>query len=137
MVFWAAGLEMMLVAGVSRRMLPLLERHMRDADCVGGVPPGACVLVAQSEQDGGVGGTEGSDTGRKFITVLFGGARSMRPDCDGRGRERCSPSVGIPAGLPVRTAVSIEARNGGQQCPPHAHPSFMISGYGRGGGGSR
>jgi len=53
-------------------MLPLLERHMRDADCIGGAPPGACVLVAQSEQDGGIGGTEGSDTGRKFITVLFG-----------------------------------------------------------------
>src|ERR1700683_1278108 len=100
MVFWAAGLEMMLVAGVSRRMLPLLERHMRDADCVGGVPPGACVLVAQSEQDGGVGGTEGSDTGRKSITVLFGGARSMRPDCDRRVRERCSPSVGIPVQSP-------------------------------------
>src|ERR1700685_623337 len=133
MVFWVAGLEMMLVVGVSRRMLPLLERHMRDADCVGGVPPGTCVLVAQSEQDGGIGGTEGSDTGRKFITVLFGGARSLRPDCDRSVQERCSPSVG----LPVRTAVSIEARNGGQQCPPHAHPSFMISGCGRGGGGSR
>src|ERR1700733_8234738 len=104
MVFWAAGLEMMLVAGVSRRMLPLLERHMRDADCVGGGPPGACVLVAQSEPEGGGGGTEGSDTGRKFFTVLFGGARTMGPDWDRRVRERCSPSVGFPAGLPVRTA---------------------------------
>jgi hypothetical protein len=47
---------MMLVWGVSMRRLPLLERHMRDADCVGGAPPAGCVFVAQSEQDGGVGG---------------------------------------------------------------------------------
>jgi hypothetical protein len=59
MVFWVAGLEMTLAVGVSRRMLPLLERHMRDADWVGGLPPGACVLVAQSEQDGGIGGGAG------------------------------------------------------------------------------
>jgi hypothetical protein len=40
-VFWAAGLEIMLVVGVSMRILPLLERHIRDADWVGGLPPGA------------------------------------------------------------------------------------------------
>jgi hypothetical protein len=56
MVCWAEGMEMTLVWGVSMRRLPLLERHMRDADCVGGAPPAGCVFVAQSEQDGGVGG---------------------------------------------------------------------------------
>jgi hypothetical protein len=71
MVFWPAGLEMMLAVGVSMRMLPLLERHMRDADCVGGLPPGACVLVAQSEHEGGVGGSEGGCTVRQFITAAF------------------------------------------------------------------
>jgi len=31
MAFWLAGIVIMLVFGVSIRMLPLLERHMRDA----------------------------------------------------------------------------------------------------------
>ena len=99
-----AGLEMMLVVGVSRRELPLLERHMRDADCVGGAPPGACVLVAQSEQDGGIGGTEGSDTGRKFITVWFGEALRA---CGNIAIEACNSGVHPSVGLRVRTAVSI------------------------------
>ncbi len=68
MVFWLAGLVMMLVLGVSMRMLPLLDRHMREADWVGGLPPAACVLVAQSEHDGGVGGWEVRFTVRQFIT---------------------------------------------------------------------
>jgi hypothetical protein len=47
---------MTLVVGVSMRVLPSPERHMRDADWVG-VPPAAdCVLLAHSEHDGGVGG---------------------------------------------------------------------------------
>jgi len=47
---------MMLVWGVSNRNLPSLDRHMREADCVGAPPPAGCILVAQSEQEGGVGG---------------------------------------------------------------------------------
>src|SRR5208283_635301 len=50
------GSVITLVCGVSRRILPSLERHMRDADCVGGPPAAGCVFVAQSEQEGGVGG---------------------------------------------------------------------------------
>ena len=69
MVLWLPGRVMMLVCGVSRRRLPLLDRHMRDADCVGGaLPPAACVLVAHSEHEGGIGGTEGGCTVRKFTT---------------------------------------------------------------------
>ena len=47
---------MMLVLGVSMRILPLLDRHMRENDCAVAPPPGASDLVAQSEQEGGVGG---------------------------------------------------------------------------------
>lgn len=46
---------MMLVLGVSKRILPSLDRHMRDADWDGGPPPAGWVFVAQSEQNGGVG----------------------------------------------------------------------------------
>jgi hypothetical protein len=35
---------------------------------VGGVPPAACILVAQSEHDGGIGVCS---TVRKFITPYF------------------------------------------------------------------
>jgi hypothetical protein len=44
---------MMLALGVSKRILPSLERHMRDADCAGGPPAAGSVFVAQSEQNGG------------------------------------------------------------------------------------
>jgi hypothetical protein len=61
----------MLVFGVSSRMFPLLDLHMRDADCVGGaLPPAACVLVAHSEHEGGIDGTEGGCTERKFTTAF-------------------------------------------------------------------
>ena len=61
----------MLVCGVSSRMLPLLDLHTRDVDWVGGaLPPAACVLVAHSEHEGGIGGTEGGCTVRKFITAF-------------------------------------------------------------------
>ncbi len=50
---------MMLVEGVSRRNLPSLDLHMREADWVGAPPPLGCVLVAQSEQKGGAGGGVG------------------------------------------------------------------------------
>jgi hypothetical protein len=49
----------MLALGVSMRILPALERHMRDDDCGGALPalpPGASDLVAHSEHEGGVGG---------------------------------------------------------------------------------
>lgn len=55
---------MTLVWGVSIRILPLPDCHIRDADCVGGVPPAACVLVVQSEHEGGVDGIEGFSTVR-------------------------------------------------------------------------
>ena len=71
MAFCSAGLVMMLLLGVSVRMLPLLERHMRDGDCIGGLAPAACVLVVQSEHDGGVGGCEDWSTVRQFITACF------------------------------------------------------------------
>jgi len=62
----------MLMFGVSRRRLPLLDLHMRDADGIGvALPPAACVLVAHSEHEGGIGGTGGTEGGctvRKFIT---------------------------------------------------------------------
>lgn len=52
-VCWAEGSEMMLVLGVSKRILPSLERHMRDDDCWEVPPPAGCILVEQSEQEGG------------------------------------------------------------------------------------
>jgi hypothetical protein len=58
MVFWLAGRVMMLLQGVSMRVLPLLDRQMREADCVGAPPPEASVCVAQSEHDGTTGGWE-------------------------------------------------------------------------------
>lgn len=62
----------MLMFGVSRRRLPLLDRHMRDADGIGcALPPAGCVVVAHSEHEGGIGGTGGTEGGatvRKFIT---------------------------------------------------------------------
>jgi hypothetical protein len=51
-------------------MFPLLDLHMRDADCVGALPPAGCVLVAHSEHEGGIGGTEGGCTVRKFTTAF-------------------------------------------------------------------
>ena len=64
----------MLMFGVSRRRLPLLDCHMRDADGIGGaLPPAGCVLVAHSEHEGGIGGTGGTEGGatvRKFITLF-------------------------------------------------------------------
>ena len=39
MVRCEPGSEMMLAFGVSKRILPSLERHMREADCDGGPPP--------------------------------------------------------------------------------------------------
>src|SRR5215472_471073 len=56
MVFCDAGSEITLEVGVSSRNLPSLDFHMRDADCDGAPSPAGCVLVVQSEQDGGVGG---------------------------------------------------------------------------------
>jgi len=47
---------MILELGVSIRIFPLLDRHMREEDCALAPPPGACDLVAQSEQEGGVAG---------------------------------------------------------------------------------
>ena len=41
------------------RVLPSLERHMREAVWDGGPPPAGCVLLAHSEQEGGVGGGMG------------------------------------------------------------------------------
>jgi len=64
MVRRPAGSLMRLVLGVSIRILPPPDCHIRDADCVGGVPPAACVLVVQSEHEGGVDGMEGFSTVR-------------------------------------------------------------------------
>jgi hypothetical protein len=47
---------MTLKLGVSMRILPLLERHIREDDCAVAPPPGDSDLVAQSEHEGGVGG---------------------------------------------------------------------------------
>src|SRR4051812_25261852 len=44
---------MTLLVGVSRRNLPSLDLHMREADCEAAPPLAGCVLVAQSEQKGG------------------------------------------------------------------------------------
>ena len=71
MVRWPAGSLITLVWGVSIRILPLPDRHIRDADCVGGVPPAACVLVVQSEHEGGVDGIEAFSTVRQSITNAF------------------------------------------------------------------
>lgn len=46
---------MTLEVGVSKRNLPSLDFHIRDADCDGGAPPAGCVCVVQSEHEGGVG----------------------------------------------------------------------------------
>jgi len=62
---------MTLIWGVSTRMFPP-DRHMRDADSVGWPPPAGCVLLAQSEQEGGVGGGENDCTARKCITLGSG-----------------------------------------------------------------
>lgn|SRR5579871_591660 len=53
MVCCDAGLEMILVFGVSKRILPSLARHMREDDCCEVPPPAGCILVEQSEQEGG------------------------------------------------------------------------------------
>src|SRR5579864_5947304 len=63
---------MTLICGVSTRMFPLPERHMRDADSVGWPPLAGWVLLAQSEQEGGVGGGENDCTARKCITLGSG-----------------------------------------------------------------
>ena len=60
MVCFAAGSEITLLCGVSIRVLPSLDRHMRDADCVGAPPAADCVLVAHSEHEGGTAGEVGS-----------------------------------------------------------------------------
>ena len=59
MVCFEIGSEMTLVWGMSMRVLPSLERHMREAVWVGAPPPAGCVLLAHSEQEGGVGGGMG------------------------------------------------------------------------------
>ena len=66
-----AGSVMMLAFGVSIRIFPALDCHMRDGDCTGGLPPAACVLVAHSEHAGGVGGGEVRPTVPQFITGAF------------------------------------------------------------------
>ncbi|HWO35663.1 MAG TPA: hypothetical protein VNO32_43270 [Candidatus Acidoferrum sp.] len=53
------------------RILPLLDRHIRDDDWVGGLPPGASDLVAHSEHEGGVGGVSICLTAPQFITPAF------------------------------------------------------------------
>jgi hypothetical protein len=60
---------MTLVVGVSMRVLPSPERHMRDADWVGGPPAADCVLLAHSEHDGGVGGGGGICLGRPTTAI--------------------------------------------------------------------
>ncbi len=47
---------MILELGVSIRIFPLLDRHIREEDCALALPPGASDLVAQSEHEGGMGG---------------------------------------------------------------------------------
>lgn len=59
MVCFEMGSEMTLVVGVSMRVLPSPERHIREADWVGAAPEAGCVLVAHSEHDGGVAGGGG------------------------------------------------------------------------------
>ena len=65
-VFCDAGSEMTLDVGVSSRNLPSLDFHMREADCEGAPPPAGCVLVEQSEQEGGVDGAVGNATTAAF-----------------------------------------------------------------------
>jgi hypothetical protein len=67
----AAGSVMMLAFGVSIRIFPALDCHMRDGDCTGGLPPAGCVLVAHSEHAGGVGGAEARSTVPQFSTPAF------------------------------------------------------------------
>lgn len=50
------GFEMILELGVSIRIFPLLDLHIREEDCALALPPGASDLVAQSEHEGGMGG---------------------------------------------------------------------------------
>src|SRR5580704_52578 len=59
MVCCAAGSEITLVVGVSMRVFPSPERHIREADWVGGPPAADWVLLAHSEHDGGAGGGVG------------------------------------------------------------------------------
>ena|GEM_PF-5103552 len=59
------------------RILPLLDRHIRDDDWVGGLPPGASDLVAHSEHEGGVGGVSICLTAHEFITPAFPHERPM------------------------------------------------------------
>lgn len=63
---------MTLICGVSTRTFPLLDRHMRDCDSVGWPPPAGCVLLAQSEQEGGDGGSGIDCTAPKCITLGSG-----------------------------------------------------------------
>ena len=64
-----AGAVMMLALDVSKRICPELDCHIREGDCTGGAPPAGCVVVVQSEQEGGgVGGWEETCTGPQFIT---------------------------------------------------------------------
>ena len=63
---------MTLICGVSTRTFPLLDRHMRDCDSVGWPPSAGCVLLAQSEHEGGVGGGGIDCTARKCTTLGSG-----------------------------------------------------------------
>jgi len=65
MVCCAAGSEITLLNGVSMRVLPSLDRHMREADWLGGPPPAGCILEAHSEHEGGAGG----GVGRFWLTA--------------------------------------------------------------------
>jgi len=78
MVRLPATSEITLLWDVSTRVFPLLAFHIFDADCVGGLPPAACVLEVHSEHDGGVGGGEGCGTVRQFITRRW---PSVIPGC--------------------------------------------------------
>jgi len=68
---------MLLALGVSLRIFPLLERHLRADDCgaallVGeldcALPVGGSDLVAHSEHEGGVDGCDIGPTAPKCIT---------------------------------------------------------------------
>ncbi len=65
---------MMLALSVSMRILPVLDRHMREDDCAPALLPGASDLVAHSEHEGGVGGWYIGPTVPQYITPA---ARTM------------------------------------------------------------
>src|SRR5271169_6189974 len=109
MVWPDDGSEITLVCGVSRRILPSLERHMRDADCEGGPPAAGCVLVAQSEHEGAVGGGCGI-----WTTAGLSLARpSAAVECQGRARvlsvHGVLPVGGIDSSLTSHLTCHVEA----------------------------